>query len=137
MVKYLVAPARMPDDLTWFKWEAYTVWLSGFALLIVFYYLNAELFLIDRSILDIGRWSAAGISLASLTVAWLAYEALCRSPFGRNEIVLSLIGYVFLVVLTYLFTHVFSGRGAFTQRCVIGTIMVAMFSSSSCRRKPS
>src|SRR3546814_4335975 len=28
MVKYLVAPARLPDELTWFKWEAYTTWLS-------------------------------------------------------------------------------------------------------------
>ena len=48
MVKYLVAPARMPDELTWFKWEAYTTWLSGFALLVVVYYLGAELYLIDK-----------------------------------------------------------------------------------------
>ncbi len=56
MVKYLVAPARMPDELTWFKWEAYTTWLSGFALLVVVYYLGAELFLIDR----IGARSGSG-----------------------------------------------------------------------------
>ncbi len=53
MVKYLVAPARMPDELTWFKWEAYTTWLSGFALLVVVYYLGAELYLIDKSVLDL------------------------------------------------------------------------------------
>src|SRR5882672_5550721 len=63
MMKYLVAPARVPDELTWFKWEAYTTWLSGFALLVVVYYLSAELFLIDRSVLDIGRFAAAVISL--------------------------------------------------------------------------
>ena len=126
MMKYLVAPARVPDELTWFKWEAYTTWLSGFALLVVVYYLSAELFLIDRSILDIGRFAAAGISLGTLVVAWLAYEALCRSTLGRNEVALSLVGYVFLVVLTYAFTHVFSGRGAFTQiGALVGTIMVA------------
>jgi len=126
MLKYLVAPARMPDDLTWFKWEAYATWLSGFALLIVVYYLNAELFLVDRSVLNIGRYSAAAISLASLTAAWVLYEAACRSALARNELLLSVLGYIFLVALTYGFTHVFSGRGAFTQiGAIIGTIMVA------------
>ena len=126
MVKYLVAPARMPDDLTWFKWEAYTTWLSGFALMVVVYYLNAELFLIDRSVLNIGRYAAMAISMVGLLVTWLTYELLCRSAIGRNNVVLSLVGYVFLVGLTYAFTHVFSGRGAFNQiGALVGTIMVA------------
>ena len=53
MMKYLVAPAQMPDSLTWFKWEAYTTWLSGFSLLVVVYYLGADIFLIDKSVLDL------------------------------------------------------------------------------------
>jgi uncharacterized membrane protein len=126
MVKYLVAPARLPDELTWFKWEAYTTWLSGFALLVIVYYLGAELFLIDRSVLDLTPPMAAAIAFGSLVLAWLAYEALCRSPLGRHEVALALVGYVFLVALTYGFTHVFSGRGALTQiGALIGTIMVA------------
>jgi uncharacterized membrane protein len=126
MVKYLVAPARMPDSLTWFKWEAYTTWLSGFALLIVAYYVGAELFLIDKSVLDLSPLAAGAVGLGSLTLAWLAYEAMCRSPLGKHELALALIGYVFLVALTYAFTHVFSGRGAFVQiGAVIGTMMVA------------
>src|SRR5918997_3397173 len=126
MVKYLVAPARMPDELTWFKWEAYTTWLSGFGLLVVVYYLGAELFLIDRTVLDLSAPQAAAIAFGSLLIAWLAYEAMCRSPLGRNEFALALVGYVFLVALTYAFTHVFSGRGALTQiGALIGTIMVA------------
>jgi uncharacterized membrane protein len=126
MVKYLVAPARMPDELTWFKWEAYTTWLSGFALLVVVYYLGAELFLIDRSVLDLGPGAAIAISIGSLALGWLAYEALCRSPLGRNEMALALVGYVFLVVLTFAFSRIFSGRGAFIQiGSLIGTIMVA------------
>ncbi len=69
---------------------------------------------------------AAAIAFVSLAVAWLAYEGLCRSPLGRHEVALALVGYVFLVALTYGFTHVFSGRGAFTQiGALIGTIMVA------------
>jgi uncharacterized membrane protein len=126
MVKYLVAPARMPDELTWFKWEAYTTWLSGFALLVIVYYLGADLYLIDRSVLDLTAVTAAGIAFGSLVLAWLFYEALCRSALGRHEVALALVGYVFLIALTYGFTHVFSGRGAFTQiGALIGTIMVA------------
>ena len=126
MIKFLVAPARMPDELTWFKWEAYTTWLSGFALLVLVYYLNADLFLIDRAVLDVNPATAAAIAFLSLLAAWLAYEAMCRSPLGNHEVALALIGYLFLVALTYGFTHVFSGRGAFTQiGALIGTIMVA------------
>jgi uncharacterized membrane protein len=126
MVKYLIAPARMPDELTWFKWEAYTTWLSGFALLVIVYYLGAELYLIDKSVLDLTAPSAAAIAFASLVLAWLVYEALCRSALGRHKVALALVGYVFLAGLTYAFTHVFSGRGAFTQiGALIGTIMVA------------
>jgi uncharacterized membrane protein len=126
MIKFMVAPGKMPDELTWFKWEAYTTWLSGFALLVLVYYLNADLFLIDRSVLDMSAPQAAAVAFVSLTAAWLGYEALCRSPLGKHEVALALVGYVFLIALTYAFTHVFSGRGAFTQiGALIGTIMVA------------
>ncbi len=126
MIKFMVAPAKMPDELTWFKWEAYTTWLSGFALLVLVYYFNADLFLIDKSVLDMSAVEAALVAFFSLAAAWIAYEALCRSPLGKNDVALALVGYVFLVALTYAFTHVFSGRGAFTQiGALIGTIMVA------------
>jgi uncharacterized membrane protein len=126
IVKYLVAPAQLPDELTWFKWEAYTTWLSGFALMVVVYYLDAELFLVDKSVLDLTPVQAGLFSFASLVLAWLLYEAACRSGLARHELPFALGGYVFLVGLTYAFTHVLSGRGAFNQiAAIIGTIMVA------------
>ena len=126
MIKFVVAPARMPDELTWFKWEAYTTWLSGFALMVIVYYLSADLFLVDRTVLDISPSTASALSLALLLVPWLIYEGLCRSPLGRSEVALALVGYVFLIAITYGYTHVFSGRGAFNQiGALIGTIMVA------------
>ena len=126
MMKYLVAPAQMPDSLTWFKWEAYTTWLSGFSLLVLVYYLGADIFLIDKSVLDLTAVQAASIAFVSLVVSWLVYEALCRSPLGRHEVAMAVVGYAYLVALTYGFTHVFSGLGAFTQiGALIGTIMVA------------
>ena len=126
MMKYMVAPARMPDHLTWFKWEAYTTWLSGFALTVIVYYFGAEMFLIDKSVLDITATQAALISAGSLIVSWLVYEAACRSALAKHEMALSLIGFVYLVALTYMYTHLFSGRGALNQiGALIGTIMVA------------
>ena len=116
----------MPDELTWFYWEAYATWLSGFALVIVVYYLDADLFLVDKSVLDLSPVQAGLFSLVSLALAWLLYEAACRSKFAKQELAFVISGYVFLVALTFAFTHVLSGRGAFNQiGAIIGTIMVA------------
>ena len=106
MVKYLVAPARLPKELTWFKWEAYTTWLSGFALVIAIYYFHASLYLIDPAVLDISPATGIAISVAGLVLGWVIYDALCRSPLGRNETLLAAVGFVFLVVLAYLFSRV-------------------------------
>src|SRR5215467_985565 len=126
IMKFLVAPKAMPDKLTWFKWEAYATWLSGFMLVVVVYYLDADLFLVDKSVLDLAPAQAAAFSLASLALAWLLYEGGCRSRIARHELAFVIGGYVFLVGLTYAFTHVLSGRGAFNQiGAIIGTIMVA------------
>ncbi len=125
IAKYLVAPARLPDHLTWFKWEAYTTWLSGFALMVVVYYLNAEFYLLDT---DKNEWSAGlaiGVSLAGLVAGWLGYEALCRSPLRNSTTLIAVIGYLALVAATYGFMQVFNGRGAFIQMgALIGTMMV-------------
>src|ERR1700730_18674108 len=126
IVKYLVAPASLPDELTWFKWEAYTTWLSGFALMVVVYYLDAELFLVDKSTLDLTPLQAGLFSFCSLALAWLLYEGACRTGLAKHELQFAIGGYLFLVALTYAFTHVLSGRGAFNQiGAIIGTIMVA------------
>ena len=84
--KYKVAPPVLPDHLAWFKWEAYTTWLSGFALMVVLYYFNANAYLIDPSVADLSSWEAVGISIALLVVAWVVYDVLCRLllPRGRN-----------------------------------------------------
>lgn len=126
LVKYLVAPSRMPDELTWFKWEAYTTWLSGMALLIVVYYVAATLYLIDGNVLDLAPWAAIAASVAGLLAGWLVYDLLCRSPLGRDDRTLAAAGFVLLVGLAYGFSLVFSGRGAFMQMgALIGTMMVA------------
>jgi uncharacterized membrane protein len=126
MIKYLVAPARLPDQLTWFKWEAYTTWISGFFLLVVLYYASAELYLVDPLAFANPKWLAIAVSLALLILGWIVYDVLCRSPLGASEAGLSVAGFVFLVALAWLCTQLFSGRGAYMQMgALIGTIMVA------------
>lgn len=128
--KYLIAPAQMPDDLIWFKWESYATWLSGFAMLILVYYMGAELYLVDPNVLDIPVWQAVLISLASLTFGWLAYDGICKSKFGDDNTRLMVFLFIILVVMAWGYTQVFSGRaallhlGAFTA--TIMTANVAM-----------
>ncbi len=113
MQKYLVAPAQMPEHLTWFKWESYATWLSGFFLLCVLYYGSAELFLIDRSVADIAPWQAVAIGIAGLVAGWVVYDLLCKSPLGSNDYALYAVLFAFVVAMAWGFTQVFSGRGAF------------------------
>ena len=126
MVKYLVAPARMPAELTWFKWEAYATWISGFALVVAIYYAGASLYLVDPAVLAISPATGIALSIAGLVLGWAIYDGMCRSPIGRNETVLAAVGFVFLVAAAYVFSRVFSARGAFMQiGALIGTIMAA------------
>ena len=111
--KYLVAPAEMPEHLTWFKWESYATWLSGFALLCIVYYGGADLFLIDRQVLDVSAPAAIALSLASLALGWLLYDLLCKSPIGRNTWGLMVLLYAVLVAMAWGYTQLFTGRAAF------------------------
>ncbi|SEH22249.1 urate hydroxylase PuuD [Rhizobium sp. NFR12] len=111
--KYLVAPAQMPEHLTWFKWESYATWLSGFLMLCIVYYGGADLFLIDRTVMDLSSLQAMGLSLASLGIGWVIYDQLCKSPVGKNTWALMGILYVVLVAMAWGYTQIFSGRAAF------------------------
>tara|TARA_B100000927_G_scaffold90956_1_gene73587 strand:- start:25 stop:1278 length:1254 start_codon:yes stop_codon:yes gene_type:complete len=126
IVKYLVAPKNLPDQLTWFKWEAYTTWISGFFLLILVYYAHSQLYLIDTFKLDINEFQAICLSLAGIIIGWLIYDFICRSKIGENTVALCTVVYFFIVICAYFYSEIFSGRGAFTQIGVMmGTIMVA------------
>ena len=110
--KYMVAPARMPEELTWFKWESYATWLSGFALLAVVYYHGADLFLVDPQVMELPVWGAILVSLGSLGLGWLLYDRICKSRFGDDNTRLMIGLYVILVLMAWGYTHVFSGRAA-------------------------
>jgi len=124
--KYLVAPENLPEHLTWFKWESYATWLSGFALLAIVYYGGAELYLINADKAELSPALAIAISIASLVLVWVFYSALCRSKLGQNPTMLMLILYLLLVGLSYFYHQIFTGRAAFIHLgAVTATIMSA------------
>ncbi len=130
--KYLVAPPMMPEHLTWFKWESYATWLSGFALLVLVYYLGAEMFLIDPAVADLAVWQAVGISLASLAFGWVVYDGLCRVFVRANQTVLMVALFGVLVWMSWFYTQVFTGRaallhlGAFTATLMSANVFMVI-----------
>ena len=122
--KYRLAPAELPATLHWFKWEAYWTWITGFVLLVLVYYVNADFYLIDPAVMKLSRGAAIGISLGSLVVGLALYEGLCRSPLERSEVWFSLVLVLFLGLAAWGLTQVFSGRGAFIHfGAILGTLM--------------
>jgi uncharacterized membrane protein len=122
--KYRVVPDELPDPLHWFKWEAYTTWLSGFALLVVLYYANADTYLIDKSVADISVAAAIAISLIGLAAAWVVYDLACMA--FKSDAVVGLILLALVVGSAYGAGQVFSGRAAYIQvGAMLGTIMAA------------
>ena len=122
--KYKVAPGELPEPLHWFKWEAYATWLTGFALLVLMYYVNADIYLVDKAVADITGGMAVWISLGFILASWIIYDLLCRT--GWDDVWIGLAGFLFLVAAIYFISHLFSGRGAYIQiGSMLGTIMVA------------
>jgi uncharacterized membrane protein len=123
--KYTLAPAYLPADLTWFKWQAYSTWIFGFALLVVVYYLHPSLYLIDPMIANLTAPEAVVIGCASIVIGCITYDTLCRSRIGRSNIALALVGFALLVVSIWCYLHLFSSRGAFLHvGALVGSIMV-------------
>ncbi|MBK0398766.1 urate hydroxylase PuuD [Limibaculum sp. M0105] len=124
--KYMVAPDAMPDDLHWFKWESYSTWLSGFALLAVTYYWHASSLLIDPAVADLVPWQAVLLSMISLAAGWVLYDWLCDSRLRDRPVAVFAILFAALVLMSWGFAQVFSARAAFLHvGAVIATIMSA------------
>ena len=123
--KYRVAPGELPEHLAWFKWEAYTTWLSGFGLLVVLYYLDAHSTLIDPTVADLTSGEAITISVGLLVLAWVVYDLLCRA-FGSRELLLAWCLIVLTALAAWGTSELFAARAAALQvGAMLGTIMAA------------
>lgn len=126
MVKYAVAPARLPETLHWFKWEAYFTWITGIALLVLIYYLQADIYLVDPGVAEIGTRAAVAIGVGTLIGGWIAYDLLCKSPLGNKPVGLAIVGLILAVAVSFGLTRVLSSRAAYIHvGAIIGTIMAA------------
>lgn len=124
--KYKVAPEKIPNDLHWFKYEAYLTWISGFVLLWIVYYMNPGSFLIDRSVADISTVTAISIGVGTLVVGWFVYDFMCKSTLVKKPWLFSLTGLILLTGLSIFLVNVFSSRAAFIHvGAVMGTMMAA------------
>ena len=124
--KYLVAPAALPEKLHWFKWEAYTTWLSGTALLVLVYWLKATTMMIDGNVMALTPLQAVGIGAASMVGSWIVYDLLCKSPLGKKEGLLGAVVFILIGVLAWGLARTLGGRAMFIHvGTAIGTIMAA------------
>lgn len=122
--KYKVAPPAVPKNLHWFKYEAYLTWLSGFALLAVVYYMDATAFLIDAQKADLTPTQGILISMGSLVLGWIVYDAMCKSPLVKNTLLFAITGVVMLIAFSYFFMSIFNNRAAYIHvGALIGTLM--------------
>ncbi len=124
--KYMVAPPQLPEELHWFKWEAYFTWITGFLLLSLMYYYGADVFLIDPAKADLTQWQAIAIGLGALAGSWVVYDAMCRSGMGNDNKIFGFMWSLILLVLAVGLSSVFSGRGTFIHvGAILGTVMAA------------
>src|SRR5439155_1240426 len=101
VVKYTIAPGELPRTLHWFKWEAYATWLTGFALLVLVYYVGAASFLVDPQIARLSPGAGVAVGVAALIVSWLVYDALCRSALGARPLALAATLFVLATALAW------------------------------------
>ena len=122
--KKQLAPGQMPKTLHWFKWQNFTTWASGIALLIVVYYMNGAAYLIDPSVRALGQGEAVLYSLASLVLPFTVYHVMWRTIGKSAPTIAGLVSLGALLSVTYWLTQTFSGRAAYLHVGVLlGTVM--------------
>jgi uncharacterized membrane protein len=124
LVQKQKVPEILPRTLHWFRYEAAFTWLSGLVLLAVVYYAGG--ILRDERVSSIGQGAAIVLGIGLLPVAWLVYDALCRSPLGRSEMATGAVGFVLIMAVAWGLLHAFSARAAYMHvGAMLGTLMVA------------
>ena len=122
--KYKVAPAKLPETLHWFKWEAYATWITGICLLIVVYYMNASVYMVDASIMALSEGAAVGIGVGSLILGWLVYDGLCRSPLLKKPTAMLVVMFLFMTAMAFGLMQALPARAAYIHvGAIIGTMM--------------
>jgi uncharacterized membrane protein len=124
VLKYGVAPEKLPKTLHWFKYEAYFTWVTGFGLLGLVYYLEPSAYLVDSTVRELNEWVAIAIGVGTLVGGWTLYHLLCKSPLGKRPVPFAVVGFALMTAVAYGLTQVFGSRAAYIHvGALIGTMM--------------
>jgi uncharacterized membrane protein len=111
-----------PEQVHWFRWEAFVTWLAGIILLVLVYYMGDGL--IDPDVASISKSAGITIGLGSLAAGWVIYDLAVRSALGKSQEAFAGFGLVMTAVAAWGLMHVLSGRAAYIHvGAIFGTIM--------------
>ena len=119
------APEKFSKNLIIFKWQSYLTFITGILLLIIIYYANAKILMIDKRVNEnITPLMGIAISIFSIIGSWLIYDLICKSKLINNKIILPVVLLIIGAVISFCLAKIFGSRFAFLSVGVIlGCIM--------------
>ncbi|HTM22888.1 MAG TPA: urate hydroxylase PuuD, partial [Kofleriaceae bacterium] len=123
VLKYQVAPEKLPATLHWFKWEAYLTWLTGIGLLAVVYYMQADVYM-ARPGSGLSAATSVHIGMATIAGGFLAYHFLCKTPLVDRRPLFAGLGLAAVAGIAYGLNQVMGARAAYIHvGALLGTCM--------------
>ena len=117
-------PQEVPKNVIIWKYTSYLTFLSGAALLIMIYYMNADILMVDKRVNDISNFLAIAISLLSIILSWSIYHFICKSKLINYKIVFPVLLLIVGIIISFGLTKIYGPRFAFLQAGIIlGSIM--------------
>ena len=124
VLKYQVAPEQLPRTLHWFKWEAYFTWITGACLLLVVYYLQANIYMVDTGVADITPLQAVGIGIGTLVGGWLIYHNICKTALVDRPRLFAAIMFAGVIGVAWGLSQLLNHRAAYIHvGALLGTCM--------------
>jgi len=125
LTRFSGAPMDVPKNVILWKYTSYLTFLSGAALLIIIYYMNADILMIDKRVNEnISAIMAITISVLSIIGSWLVYDVICKSKLINYKIAFPIVLLLFGTAISFGLTKIYGPRFAFLQSGIIlGSIM--------------
>jgi len=111
-------------SLVIFKWQSYLTFVTGVLLLIVLYYYNSKVLMVDKRVLELTPLTSISISVFSLIISWFIYDLLCKSKLVKNSSLFGTVILLFIIAISFIFTKIYGPKFAFLSvGLIIGTNM--------------
>ncbi len=125
LTRYQGAPMEVPKNVIIWKYTSYLTFLSGIALLILIYYVNADILMIDKRVNEnINSLMAISISVGSIIISWIIYDLICKSKLINYKIIFPVVLLIIGTTISFSLTKIYGARFAFLQTGIIlGSLM--------------